>query len=44
MCPAGQPGACYGCYEPDGALIRAFLELKDAEALDRFLSEGGRRL
>ena len=38
------PGACYGCYEPDGALIRAFLELKDAEALDRFLAEGGRRL
>ena len=38
------PGACYSCYEPDGALIRAFLELKDAEALDRFLLEGGRRL
>ena len=37
------PGACYGYYEPDDAFIR-FLELKDAEALDRFLSEGGRRL
>lgn len=38
------PGACFGYYEPDDAFIRAFLELKDAEALDRFLSEGGRRL
>lgn len=38
------PGACYGYYEPDDAFIRAFLELKDAEALNRFLSEGGRRL
>ena len=37
------PGACYGCYEPDEAAIRAFLALEDAEALSGFL-EKERRL
>ena len=34
------PGACPGCYEPDGEAVRAFLQLPDAGALAHWLERG----
>ena len=36
------PGACEGCYEPDGAALRAFLSLPDGAALRSLLERGPR--